>query len=962
MTYKSLHTVRNILLIIVPILAFHFASFTFSAEYTSRTSYFIDSNVEFKSELFCSIQSTNSSNQVLHVFSHGKPNQLFLKNNWYSGKEILPVLEQLINQADRPIHHVNLYACEFAKSEEAKKTIQYLEDQLGLSISASTNRTGKEGDWILEYGTNEYSIQIPNYPSNLQCGGMVGGMLPVDDFDDDGICNEDDLDDDNDSILDSVEACSNSESLLATEASSIASSNNGNFTDQMLDNIIDLDKSTYGVITDASAVISKLYFAYDGSDNVTKITIYNNAGGNLADPQRILYINKIYLYNAKGQVVWSKDTRTDVPNPNATDDPFEIELPTPVDGVVRMLFDGVKGDTSGIAFRDAFLSGCTNDVDGDGFSNQYDTDSDADGCPDAIEATSGAAFPDLDGKYMLSAAVDDVPGSSTYGVPNGTSKSPQGTYDKTITAPECDPCDSTSSLFKDIDGDGIGNRCDLDNDNDGIPDIEECVNAGGITDDQITFLSFTNENTEIIDDAVIGDFIGPVLKATNAGTAPTGDDVDVYITPIQNTRSANESFAWNLNTNDGTKLFSGGTNREYEFIVEFFKAGTNIPISISTLFTARDIDGDCDWDGDGISDNPNCDLFEGARANDDYFFVRSGEITGYFFNNPTLLYDLPIGLFTYFWGSGNDNSNSSYISGVPVSEEAQQAYISYKNLSTFSFYYYAGGFGGLYIDFTAADAELCDFDGDGIPNHLDNDSDGDGCEDALEGDGDIDPGNIGDNGQINVGEDADGDGIIDGTNQGVGGSQDPADASACVVAPVQLNHFDAIAVVQNGLLTWQTKSEENSSHFDVERSQNGVDFDRIAKVDTKADQNGNSQITLDYEFLDKGASQWAPQIYYRLKQVDLNGDFAYTPVRLVNFEHVEVDTKVFPNPIVRGQSAVVQFENINTIEIFSQDGKLVDKYFVNGQRSTSISTNELSLGLYFLVINGSVKQKLIIIN
>jgi len=119
-----------------------------------------------------------------------------------------------------------------------------------------------------------------------------------------------------------------------------------------------------------------------------------------------------------------------------------------------------------------FVAVCNSDFDNDGIINSQDTDSDNDGCPDALEGNGGFDYTDLDG--------DDSLGNSSDG--SGTPINAGGIIPQTdvssqnvgIQAPACDPCNASNPAFVDTDGDGYADACDLDDDNDGILDDEEC--------------------------------------------------------------------------------------------------------------------------------------------------------------------------------------------------------------------------------------------------------------------------------------------------------------------------------------------------------------------------------------------------------------------------------------------------------------------------------------------------------
>ena len=104
------------------------------------------------------------------------------------------------------------------------------------------------------------------------------------------------------------------------------------------------------------------------------------------------------------------------------------------------------------------------DTDGDGTPNHLDTDSDGDGCFDAVEAgyTDANNDGEVDGSgYETNGTVS---GSDGYTTPADTDNS--GTADHLESGvAECNV---------DTDGDGIPDETDLDDDNDGILDVDEC--------------------------------------------------------------------------------------------------------------------------------------------------------------------------------------------------------------------------------------------------------------------------------------------------------------------------------------------------------------------------------------------------------------------------------------------------------------------------------------------------------
>ncbi len=180
------------------------------------------------------------------------------------------------------------------------------------------------------------------------------------------------------------------------------------------------------------------------------------------------------------------------------------------------------------------------------------------------------------------------------------------------------------------------------------------------------------------------------------------------------------------------------------------------------------------------------------------------------------------------------------------------------------------------------------------------------------------------------------------------------------LTPVELSQFDAVADHLSANLIWETETEENSSHFEIETSANGVDFERIAIVYSKSDMDGNSDSKLNYQYIDKGAATRGVSVYYRLKQIDRNSDFAYSEVRLVEFRDVVIESKAFPNPVHQGESVVVQGNDIQHVQLFDAKGQTVLSNKYDGVRSTSIATDTLSPGLYYILLDGKEKISIVV--
>jgi hypothetical protein len=110
--------------------------------------------------------------------------------------------------------------------------------------------------------------------------------------------------------------------------------------------------------------------------------------------------------------------------------------------------------------------------------------------------------------------------------------------------------------------------------------------------------------------------------------------------------------------------------------------------------------------------------------------------------------------------------------------------------------------------------------------------------------------------------------------------------------PTQLLYFNAKPDNTQVDLTWATAMEQNNDFFTVERSQNGITFDSILRVNTLA-PNGNSNIQLDYSAYD--LTPLSGSSYYRLKMTNTDGSTVYSNIVSVNFTQ-QTPIGIYPNP------------------------------------------------------------------
>ncbi|RYY66139.1 MAG: fibronectin type III domain-containing protein, partial [Chitinophagaceae bacterium] len=120
--------------------------------------------------------------------------------------------------------------------------------------------------------------------------------------------------------------------------------------------------------------------------------------------------------------------------------------------------------------------------------------------------------------------------------------------------------------------------------------------------------------------------------------------------------------------------------------------------------------------------------------------------------------------------------------------------------------------------------------------------------------------------------------------------------------PVSLIRFTGKRTANSNELKWTTATEQNNRGFAIERSTDGITFQQVGFVVTRA-AGGNSTSDLNYTYNESitAGTKW----YYRLKQEDLDGRSKYSAVVLLKGDKSGILTVdgIYPNP-VKGATSI----------------------------------------------------------
>jgi hypothetical protein len=172
--------------------------------------------------------------------------------------------------------------------------------------------------------------------------------------------------------------------------------------------------------------------------------------------------------------------------------------------------------------------------------------------------------------------------------------------------------------------------------------------------------------------------------------------------------------------------------------------------------------------------------------------------------------------------------------------------------------------------------------------------------------------------------------------------------------PVTLTNFQLNRNTNKVLLSWETQTEVNFSHFELERSEDLNTFYAIATINGANQFNGNK-----YSYTD--ASNATVTKYYRLKMIDKDGSFTYSKVLSDIYNTTNTPFVVYPT-VSNGNSLKATFKSVAKsaqLKVLNSFGQPMNIYNLpEGTTVQKIETINLSKGAYFLILcdNGTIQS------
>jgi hypothetical protein len=186
-----------------------------------------------------------------------------------------------------------------------------------------------------------------------------------------------------------------------------------------------------------------------------------------------------------------------------------------------------------------------------------------------------------------------------------------------------------------------------------------------------------------------------------------------------------------------------------------------------------------------------------------------------------------------------------------------------------------------------------------------------------------------------------------------------------ITLPVKLVSFTAMLIDNKAAIKWTTASEMNVSHFEIEKSFDGKNFNDAGMVFAY----GNTNERKEYSFSDNLNSTQSNVIYYRLRSVDIDGKSQYSETRIIRIaKQTEnpITVLTYPNPVSNELRVTIpnNWQNKRvTYEVFNGNGQTSKKTeTTNSSQTENLNVSSLAPGFYIVKVtcdDQTAQQKIV---
>ncbi|HEY4149204.1 MAG TPA: T9SS type A sorting domain-containing protein, partial [Chitinophagaceae bacterium] len=166
--------------------------------------------------------------------------------------------------------------------------------------------------------------------------------------------------------------------------------------------------------------------------------------------------------------------------------------------------------------------------------------------------------------------------------------------------------------------------------------------------------------------------------------------------------------------------------------------------------------------------------------------------------------------------------------------------------------------------------------------------------------------------------------------------------------PVTFSSFYATRSNSDVLLSWSTAQELNNNNFEIQRSTDGINWSVITLVMGQ----GNSITPTQYSYTDKNVT--AATVYYRIRQVDIDGKFEYTDVKTVRSNETAAVAKIYAANNMINIEFNAATEGTVIVRLINAGGQLIaEQHFQQAQYRVTMNTYGKGAGLYVVQVSDS---------
>lgn len=173
-------------------------------------------------------------------------------------------------------------------------------------------------------------------------------------------------------------------------------------------------------------------------------------------------------------------------------------------------------------------------------------------------------------------------------------------------------------------------------------------------------------------------------------------------------------------------------------------------------------------------------------------------------------------------------------------------------------------------------------------------------------------------------------------------------ANMLLPLPVQWGTIQAFRTRQHIIVSWQTRLEQQVKSFTVERSMDGITWHTVAaNIPAKNSAQGGLYKATDLQYQ-------PTQVYYRIKQTDLNGQHSFSNIVTVDAIDVQqVRMVLFPNPVTDGfRITPTDTDAVKTVTLYSSAGTPLKSW----TQASSYSLSGQKPGIYLLAVTTEQNQ------